>query len=976
MSFPFYSFLPWARRGLASQIAEAENYGTTSGSDPDERAEIKTYVHVTANTTVQPALQMDMKIIGPGDVVGIHNDVVIRTEPKNWITNFEPHSFPFIEFYEEDFPWRYTPAKADPASGSKKLRPWLMLVVLKESEFTRNTMQPGQPLPSFTLTGGNPAQWPLPLHSELWAWAHVSVDVALSGANIDAKMADLNSKLNTNPDVAFSRIICPRQLEENTSYVAFLIPTYETGRLAGLGVDPATITPAIKAQTSAWNNSTAQTTKPGEFPIYYEWYFRTGATGDFEYLVRQVKPRVLDTRVGRRPMDVQAPGYGLGYASGSGTLPLEGALRIPGNGGPGYSPIYTSPSLKDLLNLSEDMKSTTTNAWKQTAIGGVTAINDPVITPPIYGRWHALRHTVGSINSTWLNELNLDPRNRVAAALGADFVRKNQDSLMDEAWKQVGAVLEANKKAQQAQFAASTSKAMHDKHLESQPADQLIAMTNNMHARVKTGNVSVLQEILNSPIPESTESSAFRKIRRPTGVLMKRIDPNTQNYFNQTIVNLAQDNTTVTGAKTIPNATTFEVTDMNATVAYIQQVSNAASVPFNILSPANLSPSPNAAAAVAFQTAASSYNNIFSSANWTAPASPGPYSTNTLVQDLSDSIAPLFTHATAYYAGVNTTPVNDAIVPAMAAPSFFIPMYKSLKTLGIDYFLPNLHLIPQNSITLLEANMSFIESFLVGANYEMGRELLWREYPTDQRGTYFRHFWGSRDDVKPANMTAAQYEVAVRDIKNIHEWPSTSSLGTHNVRTNGTANLVLAIRGDFLKKFPTAVIYAVEAAWQPENSTPKDFTQHRIAKTGGQVRYPIYSATVDPDITFLGFDLNVATAKGIPGNASAPGWFFVIMERPGELRFGLDFTTNPTPPAINNWNELTWNHVGKDANTKYMKLTPAPSTTGGMTYKLPPTIVPDPNVADTTWADDSAATAMIMYQNPVMVLIHASEMLL
>ena len=38
-----------------------------------------------------------------------------------------------IEFYDEDFPFRYTPAS--PANGSKHLRPWLALFVLKENEF-------------------------------------------------------------------------------------------------------------------------------------------------------------------------------------------------------------------------------------------------------------------------------------------------------------------------------------------------------------------------------------------------------------------------------------------------------------------------------------------------------------------------------------------------------------------------------------------------------------------------------------------------------------------------------------------------------------------------------------------------------------------------------------------------------------------------------------------------------------------------
>ena len=39
--------------------------------------------------------------------------MVVRTEPLNRITNFEPNYLAFIEFYDEDFLWRYTPARAN-----------------------------------------------------------------------------------------------------------------------------------------------------------------------------------------------------------------------------------------------------------------------------------------------------------------------------------------------------------------------------------------------------------------------------------------------------------------------------------------------------------------------------------------------------------------------------------------------------------------------------------------------------------------------------------------------------------------------------------------------------------------------------------------------------------------------------------------------------------------------------------------------
>ena len=53
---------------------------------------------------------------------------IVRLEPRDWITNFESNYFPAIDFYDEDFPWRYTPAAPD--GTGLKLRPWVALVVL------------------------------------------------------------------------------------------------------------------------------------------------------------------------------------------------------------------------------------------------------------------------------------------------------------------------------------------------------------------------------------------------------------------------------------------------------------------------------------------------------------------------------------------------------------------------------------------------------------------------------------------------------------------------------------------------------------------------------------------------------------------------------------------------------------------------------------------------------------------------------
>ncbi|MCZ8286445.1 MAG: hypothetical protein O9353_13415, partial [Bacteroidia bacterium] len=154
--------------------------------------------------------------------------------------------------------------------------------------------------------------------------------------------------------------------------------------------------------------------------------------------------------------------------------------------------------------------------------------------------------------------------------------------------------------------------------------------------------------------------------------------------------------------------------------------------------------------------------------------------------------------------------MKDTFAPVMAYPEIDAPMYKPLAAISSELFLPNLNKIEPNSITLLENNQKFIEAYMVGINHEMSRELLWREYPTDQRGTYFRQFWdvSSFLSVQPEPPGLKE---SLRDIPPIHTWsklngtklfPSdpdsvkVNELGAHNQRalSSGKTQLVLVIR--------------------------------------------------------------------------------------------------------------------------------------------------------------------------------------
>ena len=265
-------------------------------------------------------------------------------------------------------------------------------------------------------------QSPFPPPEQMWAWAHAYVNRSqLSPQTGQSLKENITELLDRKPNAGCSRILCPRKLKPRTNYTAFLIPAFEQGRLAGLGADVERIT-SVGTVQSSWGHP--QTWQPNQWPVYYEWSFRTGPAGDFESLVRKIEPRSdLDPRIGKQPIDVQSPGYGLHYKGGEGNqqgvLVLEGALRLPGNK---HVPLPQSEEpaakafvqdLANLINLDEDLKDRTVQGtFAQNPFYSDnpenTIYDDPIITPPFYGKYHTRQKRVAS-SPHWYNQLNLDP---------------------------------------------------------------------------------------------------------------------------------------------------------------------------------------------------------------------------------------------------------------------------------------------------------------------------------------------------------------------------------------------------------------------------------------------------------------------------------------------------------------------------------------------------------------------------------------
>ncbi|HET7697820.1 MAG TPA: hypothetical protein VFK57_19055 [Vicinamibacterales bacterium] len=1093
-----YSFLPWAREGLGTFIRQPD-------FDPAVlvRGSIDVELRLSGDrvgggTFSEPLPPRVVQLYGPGDIIGIEARAIVRSEPRNWITNFESNYMPFVEFYDEDFPWRYTPAAA--SADGKRLRPWVTVIVLEESEIpAQGASGRDRPLPFVQIADPGRA---FPAADQLWAWAHVHVNGSFTADPADAAAvaAELADTIRADRDLAYSRVLCPRILKPDTAYHAFLVPTFETGRLAGLGRDPAL---APFATESAWS------IYPGRedvdlFPYYHRWYFRTGTVGDFEYLVRLLQPRTVDPRVGRRDMDVQAPGANLpGIPELGGILRLGGALRAPlitlsvqareeydrfEQWGSPY-PHRFQTALASLVNLANDYGGTDP-ATANTASGleEIEDDEDPVIVPPLYGRWHAqTQRLVDSdgdpARQRWVHELGLDPRFRVAAGFGTRVVQTNQEQYMEASWRQVGKVLEANQKIRFGQMAKITTLVWHARELEPlrrQSAARYLSLIAPVQRRVVVGGVTVHHQIRQSTLPAAALSKPFRQARRPRARLERLAGYDAAHPREALLPRMALpdgDDGKVSAAppKTVspqlptgrqfadrfvprgflapllralidrPALRTWLVVAASILLLLVFAIAPASAIVLAVLIGAAAAwivrALPRAAAATALDPdtrTPESVDRMPASPNFRiGPAQPGAAPQIGGTVDSAEARRFKFALRNAYTVDVaeraiprverqpievgaiaeaTVQPLHPArTVPArvlgsvripariaeklpptfdeiMVYPEIDQPMYEPLKEISSELFLPNLQLIENNSITLLETNQKFIESYMVGLNHEFARELLWREYPTDQRGSYFRQFWDVSDFLAEAGADLQALRERLRDIPELHRWPTDTELGAHDHREqqgDKEDEVVLVIRGELLKKYPTAVIYAHRAEWQrTAGAVDKSKPRRPVTLTDAQaldppkdlVKTPLYEAKVDPDLYLFGFDLTAERARGgqsVDGEED-PGWFFVVEERPGEPRFGLDLPrTGPPPLALHTWNDLSWTDVLnaytpgdflRIGETSRMLTDPGSGSDDKVQYD------DDRNYlwrADT----DAAELAYILYQVPVRIAVHAAEML-
>jgi hypothetical protein len=287
---PGSTFLPWLRSGISAAL-------TPDGHNrPDASVSLTVSQTLDDGATTPFTVPVTLRMLGPGDVTGIAPDEIAQVFPNPGSSGVVSTIFPSVTFRRPELPWLFSPL-AETAS-THQLPPWCCLITVR--------VQPGVTLDTSAglLTIESPAvpAQELPDLTESYAWAHVQC----SAGNLTASTPAQADSALTNSTATVSRLLSPRVLQPDTSYICAVVPTFAAGLSAGIGGDPD----PDAAVVPAWDLSDPPPSIT--LPVYSSFGFTTGEGGDFQSLAHLLlhPPQISDVAgsgLGERALALPAP---------------------------------------------------------------------------------------------------------------------------------------------------------------------------------------------------------------------------------------------------------------------------------------------------------------------------------------------------------------------------------------------------------------------------------------------------------------------------------------------------------------------------------------------------------------------------------------------------------------------------------------------------------------------------------------------
>jgi len=828
-------------------------------------------------------------VLGPGDVLGVDRSVVLRQYPEQGSLDAVENDLVTLDLTDAALPWLLSlPDMGD--------QPWLALLVLRDDE---GDLTAGSPLPTVTVPAGA-----LPAPADLAAWTHVEVRVE-PGDTIAGLLA---TEARSGSDRVVARLICPRRLDSDHGWIACLVPA----TLAGAQAAVDTGRPPARGGEPAWVPG-----RPATLPVYHSWTFRTGEPLSFEDLARRILSPSDDDLAGlrqERVVDVRVPWPQLRPPEGTPehvTAPVRGALMLADAPEPESPETWSDAASRERfrVRLADLLDADTRETAAATTNG---AAGD--LAPPLYGGHHTGHRKVP--DSGWMNELNLEVRSRVAASLGARYAQVEQEFLMERAWEQVGQVREANRLIAAAELAAEAGRISQEKHLQPLAGAALTELADPIRDSVEVeAGVSLATALRRSAVPDGTGSTAFRRLVRSGGAVARRTrrvavsgaassspDPVLQQGLGGTYVVAAQPATVVAagGVRTGPTvrvdaatiygaAAMVDLLGVQAGLFSTRPDLSGMETPGDLLVEASQVMG-GAMTSVETRSVAGPRlrglrRQVLGIEVFEVPV-PVPELTvpvDTVGAGIKAQLRPML-HQLGRVGGKVVAPAVTGrgesdprpLRRIMAHPILGFPIAAELLSRWPEWAVPGVGSFPENRATLLRTNSPFVEAVLVGLNHEFNRELLWREYPTDQAGTPFARFW--------PGSTPPFDEIA--------HWADEDRLGGHDPSGRSGERVVLLLRADVLRRFPGTTVLASRA--RPDKTLPA---------IGGTWLDPSFLLPVDERTGLFGFELTESQVTN-------ERWMFVIREPMRGTRFGFDLTE--PPQGFERWADLTWDRVPRN----------------------------------------------------------------
>ena len=575
----------------------------------------------------------------------------------------------------------------------------------------------------------------------------------------------------------------------------------------------------------------------------------------------------------------------------------------------------------------------------QPGLNQVIAPNaDPLLAPPLYGRWHAGR-AIGDARRRELARL-AEPRSALAhrrRRSAREVIQEHQEALMASAWEQAAEIQPVNQRLRQLQMSMAVGESLHARHLSpfTRRDDAALRVAGlqphpRADARPRSGGTHADGDDgghVAAGAGDAHGDAAHRQAARAADAAHRREGRRRARSSTTWVARLNLGNASGrSGAarrscrRAVPPLPTVDaVVDAIWNSGFQVAAENQPLPPLPAVDPLP----PGWDYPGHFRKAAADH---LARLRPRISASFIPHITmSATVGVVRAQMHPRVALANLARAAISTgdnvlpptapgvTPVGTETV--MMAPSFPQPMYEALKEKSQELLLPGLDTVLPDTVLGLRTNRAFVEAYMIGLNVEMARELLWRGFPTDQRGTYFRNFWGT-------DGAAA----AVSDIGDLRAEPGPRA-----------RHRAAELAGEPVR---------AAAAQQPAAPLPE---RDHLSDAGGDRPRPrrrptsIRSSTArwSPTSTSSASRSRQAQAIGGRGN---PGYYVVIQEHPTEPRFGLDA---PVTTAL----LATKSHLAIGTQ--------------------PPAGVP---LKGRTWGRNSAHMADITRRLPVRITIHASQL--